>query len=255
MHDARLEVSHRARPLEWRPEDVDGLVGPGAGRAELSPGADVLLRPPRSALIPAQAVPAAASLRTEDSVELLQGQLPDRIVAMDEDGVRRRLVWRGEAASRDLDLYRKDPRALVGPVVFEWVHRAAHQREIGSAHLQAVDPRRRALEPAFEADLRMEAAETLFPALEQEGHLVVAAQADGAGDPPPWVVVGQRRGDEQGCDEGAHSSFLSSVSTCSALSGMKMRLSATICCPSRLSTNRTNSLSRADRGWPGTRFR
>src|SRR5437899_3299570 len=79
VHDARLEVANRARPLEWRPIDVDGLVSPGAGRAELSPGADVLLRPPRRALIPAQAVPAAASLRTEDSVELLQGQLPDRI--------------------------------------------------------------------------------------------------------------------------------------------------------------------------------
>src|SRR5439155_13824858 len=139
-------------------------VGPGAGRAELSPAADVLFRPARRGHVPAQALPAAAALRTEDPVELLQGQFRDRIVAMDEDGVRRRLVRRGEAAGRDLYLDRKDPRALVGPVVFERVHRAAHQREIGGAHLEAVDPRRGALEPAFEADVGMEAPETLLPA-------------------------------------------------------------------------------------------
>ena len=229
MHDARLEVRDRARSLERRRVDMDRFVGPGAGRAELSPVADVQFRPARGGHVPTQAVPAAAALRTEDRVELLHRQFRDRIVAMHEDGVRRRLVGRGEAAGSDLDLDRKDPRALVGPVVFERVHRAAHQREIGGAHLEAVDPRRGPFERAFEADVRMEAAETLLPALEQRGHLVVAAHADRTGHVLRRVVFGQRRHNEQGCDEGAHSSFLSSVSTCSALSGMKMRLSATIC--------------------------
>src|SRR5438067_10472278 len=101
----------------------------------------------------------------------------------------------------------------------------------------------------------MVAPEAVLPTSKHAGHLIVAAEAEGAGGLMDRFVVGQRRGDEQGCDEGAHSSFLSSAATCSALSGMKMRLSATICCPSRLRTNRTNSLSRADSGWPGARLR
>src|SRR5262249_12271102 len=51
--------------------NMDRFVGPFAGESELTPGADVLLRPARVFRVPDVAVPSATPLSPEDPVELL----------------------------------------------------------------------------------------------------------------------------------------------------------------------------------------
>ena len=65
--------------------DVDALVGPFAGQSELTPGADVLLGAAAELGMPGGSRPAAVPGRTEDAVELLQGDLRQRIVLVDDD--------------------------------------------------------------------------------------------------------------------------------------------------------------------------
>src|SRR2546423_15544321 len=64
---------------------LDGLVGPLAGEAELTPGADVALRATSVRGRPLEASHPRCALGAEDSVELRDGELSDGIVLVDED--------------------------------------------------------------------------------------------------------------------------------------------------------------------------
>src|SRR5258708_22404661 len=78
-HDARLEVRHAAGMEPWRTIDIDRLVGPFAGEAELPPGADVLVGAARHGLDPLHLLPAAGALVAVNAVELLERELRERI--------------------------------------------------------------------------------------------------------------------------------------------------------------------------------
>src|SRR5207244_2777969 len=69
--------------------DVDRLVCPLTLGAKLPPRADVAFRTTGVFRMPAGALPASQTLRTEDPVELLQGELGDGIVPVDDDAVTR----------------------------------------------------------------------------------------------------------------------------------------------------------------------
>src|SRR5439155_3616588 len=67
--------------------DVDGLVLPLASEAELTPGTDVFLLSARRLRPPAGAVPSTQPLRTEDAVELIHGDMRERVVLVHDDAV------------------------------------------------------------------------------------------------------------------------------------------------------------------------
>src|SRR5207248_4585392 len=64
---------------------VDRLVGPLPGQPELSPGADVLLRPSRRRAGPLRADPRAGALGAEDAVDLIEGEARERIALVDHE--------------------------------------------------------------------------------------------------------------------------------------------------------------------------
>jgi len=178
MHDARLEVRDRARPRARRRSEW--FCGPRAGRAELSQVRRFCSGPRAASSSQLRPFPAAAALRAERIPSSCEGQLRDRIVTMDEDRVRRDCRRsEGAVATR---LHRKDPRALVIPLVLEGVHRAAHQREIARCACRGRRSPTRYLEPLLERRRVVAAGKPFSQRWSSAAIWPVAAQADGAGD-------------------------------------------------------------------------
>ena len=70
--------------------DVDRLFRPHSLEAQLAPGADILFRAARGRRVPLVTNSAAGTLRAEDAVELLDGEVGERIVLVDENCKRER---------------------------------------------------------------------------------------------------------------------------------------------------------------------
>src|SRR5215472_18981852 len=87
--------------------DVDRLVLPFAGEAELAPGADVFLWAAFPIGTPAGAFPSAEALGAEDPIELLHAQPRDRVVLVHHDAVPGLPAGHGVGAGRQLDLDRR----------------------------------------------------------------------------------------------------------------------------------------------------
>src|SRR5205823_5837726 len=90
--------------------DVDRLVLPLTGEPELSPSAEILLRPARPLWPPAGAVPTAQPLRTEDAIELLHGEVREGVVLVHDDAVAGLPAGDVVGTRRQLDL---DGRAVL----------------------------------------------------------------------------------------------------------------------------------------------
>ena len=173
--------------------DVDGLVLPLAGEAELSPGADVLLLPARPLRPPAGAVPPAKPLRTEDAVELLHGEVCERVVLVHDDAVAGLPAGDVVRTGRQLDLDGRTVLVALEHLLLRESDLAA-DADISVTEGERGHCRERGLHLVIDARIGLVLAEGRFPVRTQRtvGDVVAAADADCAAHFLLRLVMGQR---------------------------------------------------------------
>ncbi len=164
-------------------EDVNRLLGPFAGEAELAPGADVLLGAARHRGVPLRTLESARALRSEDTVQLLDGQLRERVVLVDEDSQRIAPAGHVEAAGDHGDFHR--PGAVVALVEQHLVRGdVPHRRDVRHSEGERGHACQGCFQLVLECDFGMVFLEALFPHLAQGtvGEIVRSPLADHARD-------------------------------------------------------------------------
>ncbi len=124
-------------------ERLDLAVGEVAGEAELPPLADVRVgaaRPFRGELVVVVGdLPAAGSLGAEDALELVHGDLVQRVVLVDHDRPGEERAALLVAAGRHRDLGGQVTEGVVERHQVGDLGVVAHRRHVGDAHVEAGD--------------------------------------------------------------------------------------------------------------------
>ena len=120
---------------------MDGFVGPLAGQAELSPGANVLLRPACRRGGPFGTHPRAGALGAEDAVDLIEREASERIALVNHEHQSRcralRIVIRPVG---ELDLQGRVPECALERFQRRMPCAVAHEAHVG---LPRDEPRER----------------------------------------------------------------------------------------------------------------
>src|SRR5205807_67604 len=139
--------------------EMYGFMGPCAGGAQLTPGADL-----------ARAVAAIAACNRG---QLGECELRDRVVAIHQDRKRRRLALDIQASPHQLETLKLVSLGARETVVVSNVIFPPEQCHVGQARIQARDRGGGAQQPRLDQNLGMELAEPLGPVLHEARHLLL----------------------------------------------------------------------------------